>query len=103
MTVETRYEHIVRSPDILGGKPRIDGRRISVQHVAVLHDHLGYSVDEIATEFELTLAEVYSALAYYHDHRDEIDRQLAEGEALSETLRRQTPSLLAQKLYGRAD
>jgi hypothetical protein len=62
---------------------------------------MGYSVDEIAADYNLTLSEIYSALAYYYDHKEEIDRSIADGEAFAESLRQQTPSLLAQKLNER--
>lgn len=101
MSVTTLYQHIVSTPSVLGGKPRIEGHRISVQNIVIWHEHLGYSVDEIAADYNLTLSEIYSALAYYYDHKDEIDKTIAEGEAFVEAMRQQTPSLLAQKLNER--
>jgi uncharacterized protein (DUF433 family) len=89
---------IESTPGICGGKPRIAGRRITVQHIAIWHVRLGRSVDEIATDYDLSLADVYAALAYYFDHREEIDRSIAEGEAFAEALRARTPSKVAQKL-----
>jgi uncharacterized protein (DUF433 family) len=101
MSVATLYQHIVSTPGVLGGKPRIEGHRIAVQSIVVWHEHMGYSVDEIAADYNLTLSEIYSALAYYYDHKEEIDRSIADGEAFAESLRQQTPSLLAQKLNER--
>ena len=51
---------------------------------------LGKSVDEIAAEYDLTQAGVYAALAYYFDHRAEIERSLKEGAAFVKALRRRT-------------
>jgi uncharacterized protein (DUF433 family) len=95
-----QIEHIVMDPGISGGKPRIAGHRITVQNIAVWHEHMGLSPDEIATEYDLTLGEVYAALAYYHDHRAEIDASVVADESLAEEVRRQTPSKLTQKLLG---
>ena len=103
MQVLTLKHHIVRTPEIVGGKPRIAGRRITVQNIVIWHDQMGYSVDEIAALYDLTLSEIYAALAYYYDHKTEIDRSIAEGESFAEEMRRKTPSLLAQKLYERAN
>jgi uncharacterized protein (DUF433 family) len=61
---------------VAGGKPRITGHRITVQDVVVWHERLGLSADEIASEYGLSLADVYAALAYYYDHREEIDRAI---------------------------
>ena len=70
---------IVSTPETLGGRPRIDGTRISVATVAFLVGE-GETPEYIATEHyaHLTLAQVYAALAYYHSHRDEIDQDTAE-------------------------
>ena len=43
-------------------------------------------------------ADVYAALAYYHDHREEIRRQIREDEAFAREMQAQNPSLLQQKL-----
>jgi uncharacterized protein (DUF433 family) len=37
---------------------------------------MGRSADEIANEYDLTLAHVYAALAYYYDHQSEIDKAI---------------------------
>ena len=98
MSSKTLDEHIELTPETAGGKPRIRGRRIPVQSVAIWHERLGKSADEIAAEYDLTLADVYAALAYYFDHREEIDRRIAEDKALVEAVRAQTPSKRSQKL-----
>ncbi len=90
--------HIEMTPDVVGGRPRIAGRRITVQNIAIWHEYMGLSADEIGAEYDLSLAQVYAALAYYFDHRDDIEQQIAEDEAFIEALRSQTPSLLQEKL-----
>jgi uncharacterized protein (DUF433 family) len=90
--------HIETTPDVAGGKPRIAGHRITVQDVVIWHEHLGRSVDEICAEYDLTLADVYAALAYYFDHREEIDRSIDDSKAFVEQLRKHHPSVLEQKL-----
>ena len=81
-TTQTEFAHIVRTPDVLGGEPRIDGHRIRVRDVAAARDIDGFGPDEIVRKIypSLTLAEVYAALAYFEDHREEIER-LAAAEA----------------------
>ena len=53
MVTKTNYRYIVRSPDTAGGKPRIAGRRITVQNVVIWHEQMGFSVDEIASQYDL--------------------------------------------------
>jgi uncharacterized protein (DUF433 family) len=99
--VKTLNEHIEITPGVAGGKPRIAGHRITVQNIAIWHERLGKSVDEIVAEYDLTPADAHAALAYYFDHRAEMDRSIAEGEAFAEALRQQTPSKVRQKLQDR--
>jgi uncharacterized protein (DUF433 family) len=86
---------------VAGGKPRIAGRRITVHDVVTWHELLGKSVDEISADHDLTLAEIHAALAYYFDHRDEVDTAMREGASFAESLRERTPSKLQQKLSER--
>ena len=98
MGAKTLDSHIAITPGVVGGKPRIAGRRISVQDIVVWHERLGKSADEIAAEYDLTLADVYAGLAYYFDHREEIDETMRQGDEAVEARKKQTPPLLRQKL-----
>ena len=89
---------IESTPGIMGGKPRIAGHRITVQDIAIWHERLGRSVDEIAADYDLSLAEIYAALAYYFDHRAEVDRGIEESRAFADALQKHTPSKVTQKL-----
>jgi uncharacterized protein (DUF433 family) len=44
-------EHIVATPGVCGGKPRIAGHRIRVQDIALWHERVGYSVAEIVAHY----------------------------------------------------
>ncbi len=77
---------IVKTNDICGGRPRIAGRRLSVQQIAVLAKQ-GLTPQEIAQEYQnLSLAEVHAALAYYYANQEEIEGYLAEEKAEYERL-----------------
>ncbi len=92
-------EHIVSTPDTCGGKPRIAGSRIRVKDVVVWHDRQGMTPSEIVSKWpHLTLASIYAALAYYHDHREEMNAELAADEAWYEDQKSRSPSLLREKL-----
>jgi uncharacterized protein (DUF433 family) len=93
-------EHIEITPGLSGGKPRIAGHRITVQNIVIWHERMGLSADEIATEYDLTLGDVYAALAYYHDHRTEIDESIRADQAFVEELRKLMPSKIPEKLRG---
>ena len=91
-------KHIDINPDIVGGKPHIAGHRITVQNIAIWHERMGKSVDEISAEYGLTLAEIHAALSYYFDHQDEINKSIRESEILVKELKKQNTSVLEQKL-----
>jgi uncharacterized protein (DUF433 family) len=95
--------HIETTPGVSGGKPHIAGHRITVQDIVIWHERMGLHPDEIATEYGLSLSDIYAALTYYHDHRAEIDESIRADEAFVAELRRRTPSKVAEKLLGRAN
>lgn len=77
-TVAEKYRYITRTPGIRGGNAHIEGTRIGVHDVIGLLQN-GETVDTIrATCFpDITKAQVYECLAYYEDHRGEIDLLVA--------------------------
>ena len=55
------------------------GTRIAVWHIVAYYYKVGMSVEEILADWDsLTPAQVFDALAYYHDNREEIDRARRE-------------------------
>ena len=98
MSVKTLDQHIETTPGICGGKPRVAGHRISVQQIVLWHDRMGKSADEIASEYNLETSDVYAALAYYFDHREDIDKAIEDSANWIEEMRQRTLSLVKQKL-----
>lgn len=78
---------IVRNDDVLGGDPRIDGTRIGVVHVYDLAVEGGHSPADVADQLDLFLGEVYSALAYYHEHPEEMREVRRAHEEAEQRLR----------------
>jgi uncharacterized protein (DUF433 family) len=81
--VSPSYRYIVHSPDVRGGHARVDRTRIAVHDVIALLQN-GETVDSVIGNCfpTLTKSQVYECLAYYEDHRGEIDllvaRQMAD-------------------------
>src|SRR5205823_3805708 len=69
--VKTEHPHIVRLEGVCGGEPVIDGLRVTVRHVVTLHQR-GETILDIAEALGITEAQVFHALSYFFDHRDEI-------------------------------
>jgi len=53
-------------------EPHIQDRRITVSHIHALVEERGLDAQTVADRFDLTASEVYHALAYYHDHPEEM-------------------------------
>jgi uncharacterized protein (DUF433 family) len=75
-------EHIEKTPGICGGAARIAGRHIRVSEIVLWKSQHGVSPEEIATRLDLTPGQVYAALSYYHDHREEIEQEMAQESEL---------------------
>jgi uncharacterized protein (DUF433 family) len=95
--------YIETNPGTRSDKPRIAGTRITVADVVLMHRRLGRALEEIAGTYDLPLAAVYASMAYYYDHKDEIDQSLDEEEALAEAFRKNTPSRFREKLQALSD
>jgi uncharacterized protein (DUF433 family) len=89
-TVETRYEHIVLDD---GRVPLIAGTTMKVVELVTAQQAYGWSPEELAFQFPyLTLGQIHSALAYYWDHQQELDEDIAHRLARVEELRRHAPT-----------
>jgi uncharacterized protein (DUF433 family) len=84
MEATTAYRYLVNLPGVCGGRAIIANTRIGVQDVMGLILN-GASPEDVLHSFpDLTKAQIYECLAYYEDHRTEIDALVAE--QMSETL-----------------
>ena len=89
--------HVEISAD---GHARIRGTGFKVRMLAEEHLITGADAMELQRGHpHLTLSQVYGALAYYYDHKDEFDREIEELREFAEQMRaQQGESLLAKKL-----
>lgn len=90
--------HIESSPSVRGGKPCLTGTRTSVGDVVLLHLRLGQSLEQIAGRFHIPLAALHAAMAFYYDHRDEIERAIESEDASIEAMRGKSLSKLQAKI-----
>lgn len=89
MTVATGYQHIVIDDK---GVPVIEGANMKVVELVLDHTAYGWSPEELAVQHpHLSLGQIYSALAYYWDHKEEIDldieRRLQRVDELEKTFK----------------
>jgi uncharacterized protein (DUF433 family) len=73
------HPYLTSRKDYCGGHPVIKGTKFPVRSVVNYILRQGLSPEELVKEFpHLTLAQVYDALSYYYDHKDDIERELQE-------------------------
>jgi hypothetical protein len=85
------YPHIIKSE---GEAARLEKHpRTRVAMLAADYLWRGWSAEEIVRQYSyLTLAEVHAALAYFHDHRDEIESELVSEYRDSEEWKERHPT-----------
>lgn len=91
--------HVTKTPGVCGGKACVAGTRVRVMDIVIWHERLGWSADQIVSEIpNLTLSDVYAALTYYFDHREEIEEDIRLNDEIAGNLRAQQPSKLPSQL-----
>lgn len=95
--METRYEHITLNEDRV---PVITGTTMKVVELVVEQQAYGWSPEELHFQHPyLTLGQIHSALAYYWDHCEELDRDIERRLERVAGLRCETrPSPLVERL-----
>ncbi|MEF8825243.1 MAG: DUF433 domain-containing protein [Halapricum sp.] len=82
---------IVKTPEVLHGKPRIEGTRIGVFKIGVMAREQDYSIEDILDEHpSLDREEVDAALAYYDEHPELMETLRAQKRARSQDIREQS-------------
>ena len=95
-------QHIEKTPGVCGGRACIAGHRVRVMDIVAWHEKRGYCPDEIVEMFPgITLADVYAALAYYFDHRQEIEDDFKDSDQWAERLKASVPSKIPAELRER--
>jgi uncharacterized protein (DUF433 family) len=89
--------HISQVEGVAGGKPCISGTRIRVRDVYIWHELQQLSADDIAGEYNLSLAQVYAALTYAFEHLDEIRQDIRESRKFADALKSRSKSKIPDK------
>lgn len=73
-----KHPYIVSLKTHCGGRPVIVGTKFPVRSVVFYVLKQGMTPEELVKEFyHLTLPQVYDALSYYYENREEIDKELS--------------------------
>ncbi|MBZ0296265.1 MAG: DUF433 domain-containing protein [Anaerolineae bacterium] len=77
---------IISDPQIRGGQPVIADTHVRVSDLVASHIYRGLSPEELAVNFSLDMGQVYAALAYYYQHKSQLDDLMRQEARAAETL-----------------
>ena len=96
MLSETRYEHIMLDGNQV---PTIAGTTMKVIELVLDHVAYGWSPEELHFQHPyLTMGQIYSALAYYWDHKVELDQDIERRQFIDQVQQTTKPPPLAERL-----
>jgi len=85
---KTRYEHVVLDEKSV---PIIAGTNMKVIELVLEKSAYGWSPEELHFQHPyLSLGQIYSALAYYWDHKEALDRDIEERLKLVNQIQKET-------------
>ena len=99
-TIIHSINHIVSNPKIRGGRPIIEGTTLRVMDVVMAMLFHQQTPDELATGFGLSLSQIYAALAYYYEHKSDIDEDIREYIKTAEMLKEKRVGSQPPFLFG---
>lgn len=80
------------------GVAHIAGTRIKVRHIVIEHNTWKQTPRQIQESYpHLSLAQIYAALAYYHDNQDQLDAEIMAAEELADRLRVAQPNPMTRQ------
>ncbi len=99
ITVES-IDLITIDPEVRGGRPCIAGTGLRVIDVVMAALFHGRTPGELASAYDLSLAEFHAALAYYYQHKADLDQDIRDQVDLAQLFKQQGrgsahPSLLS--------
>ena len=80
-------EHIAINPTVRNGRPYVLGTTVTVSDVIIALLYHDQNADGIAGWYGLSLAEVYAALSYYYQNKEQLDGQIREQIRRAEALK----------------
>jgi uncharacterized protein (DUF433 family) len=89
MSTATGYKHIQLKEDATA---MIEGTTMKVRELVMSHLTYGWSAEELHFQFpHITLSKIYSALAYYWDHKESIDGEIEHELEIVKEIQKGTP------------
>jgi len=78
---------IATNPQVRSGRPYVLGTTLTVADIVSAKIFQQLEADGVADYFEIPLQQVHAALAYYYDHKAEIDQDIKQRRELADEMR----------------
>lgn len=78
---------ITTNPRVRSRRPCIVGTSLEVAVIAIAKIVHGQSPEEIAADYNLSLSEVYAALTYYYEHKEQMDTMIQQQRKLANKMK----------------
>ena len=88
------------NPRVRNGRPCIAGTTIEIATIATAKVLGGQEPEDIAADLELSLSQVYAALAFYYDHKAAIDATIQSRRQLALSMKEARVGSRHQPLFG---
>ncbi|HHT9138554.1 MAG TPA: DUF433 domain-containing protein [Candidatus Wunengus sp. YC60] len=93
-----KHPYISINKKIRDGEPIIAGTGIRVLDIAIRHELMGMSPEDIIIALpHLTFSQVHAALSYYYDYKNEMDKKWKKSIENIEKLKKGRPSIPGEK------
>ncbi len=93
MDVIQSIDLITKNTAVRGGKPCIAGTGLRVTDLVIAHLFHKRSAEELTADYELSLSQVYAALAYYYQHKDDLDKDIRHQVLNARMIKERTVSI----------
>lgn len=100
MEIIHHIDLISSNPQVRQGRPCIAGTGITVADIVIATIMHHQTVDDIATDYDLSLAQVHAALAYYYAHKDDIDSDMKRRYQLAQDMKEKRVGSRHKPLFG---
>ena len=91
---------IATNPTVRSGRSYIIGTTLTVSDIAIAKVYHMQDAEVIAEYYDLSLPQVYAALAYHYDHKDQIDSSIAERRQLAQEMKEKRVGSRHKPLFG---
>ena len=89
-------DEIVSDDAVRSGDPRIEDTKITVLDVKRRVIDAGENAHVVAGEYDVSMADLFHALAYYYDHRNEFEEREHEAAIVGREGERRTRELVGE-------